>query len=92
MENPQSLPAFRNKIASKEQISNFVKISHKLKLISALAGSLKIDDLATVYSSGTDIIGMRGAACTFEDRLNGKITRKNVRHIVTSLINIKKQP
>lgn len=76
---------------NKEQISNFVKISNKLKLNSALAGSIKIDDLAKVCQSGTDIIGIRGAACTFEDRLNGKITRKNVRHIVTSLINVKKQ-
>ncbi|MCW3997510.1 MAG: (5-formylfuran-3-yl)methyl phosphate synthase [Candidatus Bathyarchaeota archaeon] len=75
---------------NKEQVKNFVNISHKFKLKTALAGSLKIEELAKVTSTGTDIIGIRGAACTFEDRLNGKITRKKVQNIVNSLIKLKK--
>ena len=70
---------------TKKQIKNFVDSSHKLKLKTALAGSIKKTDLADIQSSGTDILGIRGAACTNENRLYGKITRKKVQEIINYL-------
>ena len=70
------------------QIRNFVETSHKLKLKTALAGSIKIDDLKKIPLLEADIVGIRGAACTNNDRLYGKITRKKVQEIVNSLKGI----
>ncbi|MHA2324780.1 MAG: (5-formylfuran-3-yl)methyl phosphate synthase [Promethearchaeota archaeon] len=74
---------------NEEQIKNFVNKSRKFNLKTALAGSIKKADFPQVTSLGADIIGIRGAACTFEDRVNGKITRKKVQDIVNSLIKPK---
>jgi uncharacterized protein (UPF0264 family) len=71
-----------------DQIRNFVETSHKLKLKTALAGSIKIDDLKKIPLLEADIVGIRGAACTNNDRLYGKITRKKVQEIVNSLKGI----
>ena len=64
------------------QLSNFINEANKFKLITALAGSLKKEELAKVYSLGADIAGIRGAACTFGDRIKGQITRERVSEIV----------
>lgn len=74
---------------NEQQLSNFVNEANKFKLITALAGSLKKEDLAKVYSLGVDIAGVRGAACTFGDRIKGKITRKKVSEIVRYLSTLK---
>jgi len=70
---------------SKEQISNFIDTSHKLRLKTALAGSIRIADLSKIQELKADILGIRGAACTGRDRLYGQITRKKVQEIVNSL-------
>jgi len=71
------------------QLSNFINEANKFKLITALAGSLKKEELAKVYSLGTDIAGIRGAACTFGDRIKGQITRERVSEIVGYLSTLK---
>ena len=52
--------------------------AHGYGLEAALAGSLRKQDLAVVYSLGADIAGLRGAACTNSNRVTGQITRKLV--------------
>ena len=72
------------------QLKTFVNDSHAHGLKAALAGSLRKEDLQSVYALGADIAGLRGAACTNSDRENGKITRGNVRALVEALRSIEK--
>jgi uncharacterized protein (UPF0264 family) len=65
-----------------EQIKNFVDSAHDYGLKAALAGSLRKQDLPMVYTLGADIAGLRGAACTDNNRVTGQITRKRVAELV----------
>jgi uncharacterized protein (UPF0264 family) len=65
-----------------EQLQRFVDLAHGFGLVTALAGSLRKQDLPLVYGLGTDIAGLRGAACTNNNRITGQITRKRVRELV----------
>ena len=68
-----------------KEIKNFIKSAHKLKLKAALAGSIKITDLEKIQSVKADILGIRGAACTNDDRLYGRVTKERVKQIVNTL-------
>ena len=70
-----------------EQLKKFVDSSHSFGLKTALAGSLRKQDLPVVYGLGTDIAGLRGAACTNNNRVTGQITRK----LVNELVDVVKQ-
>ena len=70
-----------------EQLKKFVDLAHGFGLITALAGSLRKQDLPVVYGLGTDIAGLRGAACTNSNRVIGQITRK----LVSELVDVSKQ-
>jgi len=74
---------------NEHQLRNFINEAKKHKVITALAGSLKKEELAKVYSLGADIAGVRGAVCTFGDRIKGQITRKRVSEIVRYLSTLK---
>lgn len=67
---------------AKSQLQCFVDAAHRYGLKAALAGSLQKEDLPTVYTLGADVVGLRGAACTLGDRVNGQITRKKVQELV----------
>jgi uncharacterized protein (UPF0264 family) len=71
------------------QLKNFIDEAHALGLEAALAGSLKKNHLSTVYSLGADVVGFRGAACTFGDRVNGRITEGNVRELADVVRHLK---
>ena len=64
------------------QLGRFVDTAHSYGLKAALAGSLKKEDLPVVYNLGADVAGLRGAACTLSDRVNGRITKEKVRELV----------
>ena len=68
-----------------EQLKKFVDSSHAFGLEAALAGSLRKQDLPVIYALGTDIAGLRGAACTNGNRVTGQITRKLVSELVETL-------
>jgi uncharacterized protein (UPF0264 family) len=70
------------------QVKQFVDDAHYYGLKAALAGSLKKEDLLLIQSLGADIVGLRGAACTAHDRINGTVTRENVRGLL-SIISCK---
>ena len=76
---------------STDQLKRFVDTAHDYGLKAALAGSLKKEDLPTVYALGADVVGLRGAACTHGDRVNGRITRENVRELVEVVRRVEKQ-
>jgi len=67
---------------TKSQLQRFVNAAHGYGLKAALAGSLQKEDLPVVYALGADVVGLRGAACTQSDRVNGQITREKVRELV----------
>jgi len=74
-----------------KQLEKFVDEAHKLGLEAALAGSLRKQDLPVVYGLGADVAGLRGAACTNNDRDNGQITRKLVHELVETVKQAEKQ-
>jgi uncharacterized protein (UPF0264 family) len=67
---------------TKTQLRRFVEAAHNYGLKAALAGSLQKDELPLVYALGADFAGVRGAACTLSDRVNGQITREKVRDLI----------
>ncbi|MCX8150275.1 MAG: (5-formylfuran-3-yl)methyl phosphate synthase [Candidatus Bathyarchaeota archaeon] len=67
------------------QLQTFIDEAHTLNLKVALAGSVKKEHLPLLYKLGTDIVGVRGAACTNGDRKSGQITRQRVRELVQTL-------
>jgi uncharacterized protein (UPF0264 family) len=67
---------------TKPQLRCFVDAAHNYGLKAALAGALQKEDLPVVYALGADVVGLRGAACTLSDRVNGRITREKVQELV----------
>ncbi|MEA4957881.1 hypothetical protein SDC9_29493 [bioreactor metagenome] len=57
------------------ELEKFVNETHSYGLKSALAGSVKKEQLKPLYDIGCDVVGVRGAACTGGDRNTGKISR-----------------
>lgn len=72
---------------SLQQLKTFVDEAHRFNLKVALAGSIKKEQLPLLHTVGTDIIGVRGAACTNGDRKHGHITSQRVRDLIQTLKN-----
>jgi len=70
---------------TRAQISRFVETSHSYGLTTALAGALQKEHLERVYAFNADIVGMRGAACTDRDRVNGRLRKESVRELSDTL-------
>jgi len=68
---------------SDDKLRAFVKDCSRLKLTSALAGSLKASDIPRLSRIAPDIIGFRGAACTQGDRVEGVVQRRLVEELST---------
>lgn len=67
---------------TKDQLKTFITEAHKYELKTALAGSLRREDLVTVHGLGADVAGLRGAACVNGDRVKGQITKEKVLELV----------
>ncbi|MCX8153080.1 MAG: hypothetical protein N3E52_01440 [Candidatus Bathyarchaeota archaeon] len=76
---------------TREQIKRFIGVAHNYNLEAALAGSLRKEDLPIVYALGADVAGLRGAACTQNDRVNGRITRAKVQELVETVRRVEAQ-
>jgi uncharacterized protein (UPF0264 family) len=74
-----------------KQLASFVEKAHVYGLEVALAGSLRKEHLPMVYSLGAEVVGLRGAACTYGDRVNGRITKEKVRELVEIARHLRKQ-
>lgn len=70
---------------SESLLKKFVKEAHEEGLIVALAGSLGLEDVHRVYKIGADVIGVRKAVCTGEDRMRGKVTRRLVANFLKAI-------
>ncbi|NLE05598.1 MAG: hypothetical protein GX638_12465 [Crenarchaeota archaeon] len=70
-----------------EQLKMFVDTTHQYGLHAALAGSLRKEQLAPLCKLNVDFIGVRSAACTNNDRLNGRISRRAVSELVSIVKN-----
>lgn len=60
-------------------LQGFVGLAHDCGLEAALAGSLGLDEVEMLIGTGVDIIGVRSAACSDNDRVNGRISAEKVR-------------
>ena len=76
------------KFLEDKELEDFVKEAHRYNLLAALAGSLGIKDVRRVNSLGADIIGVRGAVCTKEDRLAGELEKEKVAEFVKELVKL----
>lgn len=63
------------------ELAAFVEDCRARGLISALAGSLRVEDLARLAPIGPDLVGVRGAACV-GDRVGGRVDAERVRALV----------
>ncbi len=70
-----------------ETISKFNDDIHDYGMKSALAGSIKKDQLLTLHKLGCDVVGIRGAACVGGDRNSGKIHRSAVSELKKMIEN-----
>jgi uncharacterized protein (UPF0264 family) len=65
-----------------EKIKKFIDYAHYLGLQAALAGTLRKNDLPILHALGADIVGIRGAACSNNDRVSGELKTELVRDLV----------
>lgn len=63
------------------QLLAFVESCRTRGLLSALAGSLRAEDLRRLGPIGPDLVGVRGAACV-GDRVGGRVDAERVRALV----------
>jgi len=68
------------------QLKQIVREAHSRGLLTALAGSLGKEQIHVVRELEVDIIGLRGAACTGGDRVNGHIVRETVRELANLMM------
>ncbi len=70
---------------TRKHLSRFVETSHNDGLIVALAGAIRKEDLPKIHSVDPDIVGLRSAACTDLDRVNGRLKKEAVQELANIL-------
>ncbi len=68
-------------------LTKFVKKTNDYGLKSALAGSIKKNQLKELHDIGCDVVGVRGAACTGGDRNEGHIVSEAVKELKDLLLS-----
>jgi hypothetical protein len=63
------------------ELTAFVEACRARGLLSAVAGSLRAEDLERLAPIGPDLVGVRGAACV-GDRVGGRVDAERVRALV----------
>lgn len=71
-----------------DDLEKFINEIKNLGLKSALAGSVKKDQIKELHEIGCDIVGIRGAACRGGDRNTGKIHRDAVKELKNLIDNL----
>ena len=74
---------------SDNKLAQFVSSAHEYNLITALAGSLDVQDISRVYRLKVDIIGVRGAVCYKKDRISGTLQQEKVTEFIETIHKIK---
>jgi len=70
-----------------DKLQKFVNEIHDYGMKSALAGSIKKEQLKPLYDINCDVVGVRGAACVGGDRNTGKIHRSAVAELKEMIKN-----
>lgn len=70
-----------------DKLQRFVNEIHDYGMKSALAGSIKKEQLKPLYDINCDVVGVRGAACIGGDRNTGKIHRNAVAELKEMIKN-----
>jgi len=70
-------------VLSPDAVAHWVTEAHSADLQVAIAGSLRLNDIATARDTGADVIGVRGAACG-GDR-TGRVSATRVRALRDAL-------
>jgi uncharacterized protein (UPF0264 family) len=65
-----------------DQLIKFISECREYGLLSALAGSLKIEHILRLLPLKPDIIGVRSVVCTSFDRLNGHLNPNKVKELI----------
>ena len=68
-----------------KQLLTLIKQTHEKNLLAALAGSLNTNDISRVHHLGSDIIGVRGAVCSNNNRISGKLEKEKVASFVKKI-------
>ena len=71
-----------------DQLSSFVDTSHRYGLTVALAGAIQKEDLPRIHLLNADVLGIRSAACTDNDRVNGRLKKEYVRELADIMKNL----
>ena len=69
---------------SLDQLQEFVDLVRSNGMVSALAGSIKAEDMSALAKIGPDIVGIRGAVCDGSDRSRG-ITKERVQEFMAQV-------
>ncbi|RAP53265.1 MAG: hypothetical protein BZ138_01405 [Methanosphaera sp. rholeuAM270] len=70
---------------TKNQLHEFVELSHRLDLKVALAGSVNKEDIPLLKEINCDIMGVRGCVCTGGDRNKGTINRELIQDLKANI-------
>ncbi len=62
-----------------EDLKEFVGAAADMGLMSALAGSLRTHHASLLKTCSPDVVGIRGAACSNNDRSRGQLTPERIR-------------
>ena len=65
-------------------LERWVARVHAHDLLAAVAGKLRLEDLAVVADAGADVAGVRGAAC--DGGRGGRVTTKRVRALAATAV------
>jgi len=68
-----------------KDLQSFVDDSHSKDIFSALAGSIKIQEIPIIKKIDCDILGVRSLVCTRGDRLKGSISEDKVRLLINKM-------
>ncbi len=74
---------------SEEKLRKFVAEARSFNLLSALAGSLDVEDVPLICRLAPDVIGVRTAICSEKNRFEGKVESDAVANLVKALCIVK---
>jgi uncharacterized protein (UPF0264 family) len=70
---------------SVDELTKFIEEGRKCGLKVALAGSISAEHVHIIKELAPDIVGVRGATCSRNDRKNGRIEKEKVKEFKKSL-------
>jgi hypothetical protein len=73
------------KLLTIAEISKFVQKCHSLRLEAWIAGSIGLKELPKLWTTGVDVICIRGAACKRGKKRMGKVSCKLVKDLIKTI-------